>query len=125
MSQSGEKVVAAYTQLLGMHLTEIGQGVFLLEPSRSLDISNSDEPLLNVLERLQQTQASKLYYELGNLPLIDPLYYEWLNRLARACGAINVAMVCINFQPTAAFALSHHMKTPPAFTTALGIRERT
>lgn len=124
MSQPDKKVVAAYTQLLGMHLTEIGHGVFLLEPSHSLDISNSDDLLVNVLGRLQQTEASKLYYELGNLPLIDPLYYQWLNRLARACATINVEMVCINFQPTAAFALAHHMEKAPAFTTALGIRER-
>ncbi|PWB54511.1 MAG: hypothetical protein C3F18_06765 [Nitrosomonadales bacterium] len=113
-----------FAKLPGMHLTEIGRGVFLLEPSRSLDISAQDELVVAVLARLQQAEASKLYYDLAALPLIEPLYYQWLNRLARACGAINAGMVCINFQPTAAFALAHHMETPPAFSAALSIRER-
>ncbi len=114
----------SFAKLSGMHLTEIGRGVFLLEPTLSLDISTGDDLLAGVLARLQQAHASKLYYDLGDLPLIDPYYYQWLNRLARACGAVNVGMTCINLQPAAAFALAHHMQTPPAFSTALSIRER-
>lgn len=116
--------MAGFSKISGMHLTEIGRGVFLLEPSSSLDISACDDLLDGVLSRLQKAHAGKLYYDLSGLPLIDPLYYTWLNRLARTCKAVNVEMVCINFQPTAAFALSHHMDAPPAFGTALGIRER-
>lgn len=111
-----------FAKLPGMHLTEIGQGVFLLEPSRSLDISASDKLVVAVLARLQQAQANKLYYDLAALPLIDPLYYQWLNMLARACRAVNVAMTCIRMQPTAAFALSSYMEGSPDFSVTQGVR---
>lgn len=111
-----------FAKLPGMHLTEIGRGVFLLEPSRSLDISAQDELVVAVLARLQQADASKLYYDLAGLPLIEPLYYQWLNMLARACRAVNVAMSCIRMQPTAAFALSGYMEGPPDFSVEQGVR---
>jgi len=41
--------------------------------------------------------------------------------LARACRAFNVNMICIHMQPTAAFALAHHMREAPAFETALDV----
>ena len=99
----------------GLHLTQIGSENFLLEPSRALDIGIADELLLEILQRLQEAKAGKLYYDLSELPLIEPNYYRWLNMLARACRAINVAMVCIRMQPTAAFALSRYMKGAPDF----------
>lgn len=113
-----------FAKLSGMHLTEIGRGVFLLEPSRSLDIGNRDELVVMVLNRLQQTQAERLYYDLASLPLIDPLYYHWLNLLARACRAVNVTMVCIRMQPTAAFALSSYMEGSPDFLVEQGVRQK-
>jgi len=102
----------------GLHLTQIGRENFLLEPSRALDIGIGDELVVEILQRLQQARASTLYYDLADLPLIEPHYYRWLNMLARACRAVNVAMVCIRMQPTAAFALSHYMQGMPDF--ALG-----
>jgi rsbT antagonist protein RsbS len=111
-----------FTKLSGMHLTEIGRGVFLLEPSRSLDISARDELVVTVLAHLQQAQAGKLYYDLASLPLIDPLYYHWLNLLARACRAVNVTMACIRMQPAAAFALSSYMEGSPDFSVEQGVR---
>jgi rsbT antagonist protein RsbS len=106
----------------GLHLTQIGRGSFLLEPSRSLDISSGDELLVEILQRLQQAKASTLYYDLAELPLIEPRYYRWLNMLARACRAVNVSMACIRMQPTAAFALSSYMEGSPDFSVEQGVR---
>ena len=107
--------------LAGLHLTAIGQGRFLLEPGAGLDIGGQEELLEGILSRLQQGQASLLYYHLGGLPVIDEAYYAWLDALARACITINVRMVCVHMQPTAAFALSHFLKSPPAFDSALSV----
>lgn len=107
--------------LAGLHLTRIGQGRYLMEPSDGLDVSQRDELLDAVLHRLQRGQASLLYYDLGNVPLIDEIYYGWLDMLARACTAINVRMVCVQMQPTAAFALSSLLQGPPPFATALSV----
>ena len=105
----------------GLHLTKIGGDDFLLEPSRSLNIPDQDRLITSITSRLMQARASRLYYDLSNLTLIDPLYYEWLDKLARSAQAINVRMICINMQPTAAFALSKFIREMPTFETALSI----
>jgi len=66
-------------------------------------------------------RASRLYYDLAEQALIDPVYYAWLDTLARTVRAINVKMICIHMQPTAAFALAQFMREIPAFETALDI----
>lgn len=108
----------------GIHLTAIGSGDFLLEPTRSLDIGNQYELIEGVILRMQHTKTQRLYYDLAELSIIDPVYYAWLNALARACQAVNVQMVCIHMQPTAAFALSHFIKEEPCFSTALDVARR-
>ena len=105
----------------GLHLTQIGGGDFLLEPSRSLNIRDQAGLIESITARLMQAHASRLYYDLSGLALIDPLYYAWLDTLARSAQTVNVRMICINMQPTAAFALSKFMNKRPAFETALGI----
>lgn len=105
----------------GLHLTQIGSGDFLLEPSRSLNICDRDKLIERVATRLQQARASRLYYDLSEQAIIDPVYYAWLNALARTTGAINVRMVCVHMQPTAAFALAQFTHEIPAFETALDI----
>lgn len=107
--------------ILGLHLTRIGNGDFLLEPSRSLNIREQGTLIEHITGRLQQAKASRLYYDLSEQALIDPVYYAWLDALARAARAVNVAMVCVNMQPTAAFALARFMTQTPAFETALDI----
>ncbi|NWG86951.1 MAG: hypothetical protein HXY26_05470 [Hydrogenophilaceae bacterium] len=107
--------------LAGLHLTRIGQGRFLMEPNEGLDVSQRDEVLIAILTRLQEGQASLVYYDLGNVPLVDEVYYGWLAMLARACSAINVRMICVQMQPTAAFALSSMLQGPPPFETALSV----
>ena len=105
----------------GLHLTQINSGDFLLEPSRSLNIQAADMLIDNIAASLQQAHASRLYYDLSGLALIDPVYYAWLDTLARTVQAINVSMVCIHMQPTAAFGLAQFLFEKPAFETALDI----
>lgn len=105
----------------GLHLTQIGRGDFLLDPSKSLNIRNRDRLIEAITAHLLQARATRLYYDLSDLALIEPLYYAWLDALARAVQAINVRMICIGMQPTAAFALSKFLNEKPAFQTALGI----
>ena len=105
----------------GLHLTFIGNGDFLLEPTRSLDIANSDELIEEVIRRLQKSKGMRLYYDLAELAMIDPVYYQWINALARACQAVNVKMVCIHMQPTAAFTLSQFLLEAPTFGCALDV----
>jgi rsbT antagonist protein RsbS len=108
----------------GLHLTQIGEGEFLLEPSRGLDVSDHINLIERVVGRLLGAQASRLYYDLSSQDIIDPVYYDWLNQLARTALAINVRMVCIHMQPTAAFSLSQFICETPAFETALDIAGR-
>lgn len=105
----------------GVHLTRIGRGNFLLEPLRSLDISQQGRLIQEVVAHVQQGQGKRLYYDLHTLPVIDQAYYNWLDMLARACLALNITMVCINMQPTAAYALSGHLTGKPVFETALSV----
>ena len=73
--------------LAGIHLTRIGATDFLLEPLRSLNISDSAKLVEGVVERLLQAGASRLYYDLSTQAIIDPVYYKWLNQLARTVAA--------------------------------------
>lgn len=107
----------------GLHLTRIGRDAFLLEPSRSLNIRDKTRLIERIVGELQQAKASCLYYDLAGLALIDPVYYAWLDALSRTMAAINVRMICIHMQPTAAFALSGFITEKPAFETALDISD--
>ena len=102
----------------GIHLTRIGRGNFLLEPLSSLNLQEIGVLLQEIVTLLQQGRGSRLYYDLSELPVIDQVYYDWLDKLARVCLAVNVRMVCINMQPTAAFALAKFIDKKPVFETA-------
>ena len=105
----------------GLHLTRIGRGDYLLDPLKSLNIREQDRLIVEVTAYLLQVRAVHLFYDLSDLALIDPLYYSWLESLARAARAVNVKMVCVRMQPTAAFALSRFLQEIPTFQTALEI----
>lgn len=107
----------------GLHLTQIGSGDFLLDPTRSLNIRDKDSLIEAVTAHLMQMRAVRLYYDLSDLGLIDPLYYSWLDALARAAHIVNVEMICIRMQPTAAFALAKFLDGQPLFKTALEIQD--
>lgn len=103
----------------GLRLTQIGKCDFLLEPSRSLDMQNQGALLELIITRLQESRGKRLYYDLSEQVLI--VYYTWLNTLAVALYAINVTVVCIHMQPTAAYALAQNMLVAPKFKTATDI----
>lgn len=107
--------------IAGVHLTRIGKGNFLLEPLRSMNIRDQDALVREVVMHVQQGQGVRLYYDLDGMPVIDPVYYGWLDKLARTCQTVNVKMICINMRPTAAFTLSKFLARKPAFETALGV----
>lgn len=108
--------------LSGVHLTQIGRTEFLLEPLRSLNIGAHASLVEGIVERLLHAGASRLYYDLSTQAIIDPVYYTWLNQLARTVATINVRMFCIHMQPTAAFALVQFEREAPAFETAQDIQ---
>lgn len=109
--------------LSGAHLTPIGDGDFLLEPTRSLDIANSEVFIEEILSQIHVGKGRRLYYDLSELAIIDPVYYQWMRTLARACQMVNVKMVCIHMQPTAAFALSQFLQEMPPFLCALDVEK--
>lgn len=105
----------------GVHLTRIGKGNYLLEPLRSMNIQDQDALIREVVMQVQQEQGGRLYYDLDGVPVIDQVYYGWLDKLARTCLMVNIKMICINMQPTAAFTLSKFLTSKPVFDTALGV----
>lgn len=111
--------------IAGVHLTPIGEGDFLLEPAQGLDIANSDHLIEEILAKVQLGKGQRLYYDLSELGLIDPVYYEWMRMLARACQTVNIKMVCIHMQPTAAFGLSQFLQEIPPFVCALDVEQHT
>lgn len=108
----------------GIHLTRVGGGAMLAEPSRALDLSDTGPVLERLLAELQAHKAERLYYDLADVPVIDRLHHAWLESLARACRAINVRMICIHMQPTAAFGLATFLEAKPSYDTALDMEAR-
>ncbi len=109
--------------LSGVHLTQIGGTDFLLEPLRSLNTTDDARLVDAIVERLLRSGAARLYYDLSGQAIIDPVYYGWLNRLARTVAAVNVRMICVHMQPTAAYSLVQFERERPAFESALDIAE--
>ena len=107
--------------IAGAHLTSIGEGDFLLEPTRSLDIADTGALIEQILTHIQVNKGRRLYYDLSEMVVIDPVYYQWLSMLARACQTVNIKMVCIHMQPTAAFGLSAFLHETPPFACALDV----
>ena len=105
----------------GMHLTAIGARKVLLEPGAGLDPSNPDTYLEPLLEYLQQNSAQKLLYDLGDVHLIDKVYYDWLLRLHRLCSISGIELVTVNIRPPVAYALSLIIDDTPPFLCALDV----
>jgi len=108
---------------MGFHFTPVGGGSALLEPMAGLDIAQAERLIEEIIRRIQEGKICRLYYDLSNFPVIDQGYFTWLNRLAGACKATNTRMICVNMQPTAAFALASLANITPQFETALGLEE--
>lgn len=105
----------------GVHLTPIGGGNVLLEPTEGLDPNNPDALVVPLLHRLHALAARRLLYDLQTIPLIDPIYYGWLLHVYRACRVAGVEMVTVNMQPTAAYGLAVTLEETPPFQCALDV----
>lgn len=110
----------------GMHLTEIGDGVVLLEPTEGLDPSDPDGYLTMLLEFFTARRPRRLIYDLRSVAVIDSVMYDWLKRVSGACAISDVEMVAVNIRPEAAFALARRLDGGPPFRCALDVdRART
>ena len=107
--------------LKGMHLTPIGDGNVLLEPTDALDPGEPDAYLVALTGALQQSRARRLLYDLKNVPVVDSLYYAWLTSVAAMCRISGIDMVVVNMRPTTAYALALTMKDNPPFGCALDV----
>ena len=105
----------------GMHLTSIGGGTVLLEPTEALDPGTPDAYTVSLAGTLQQMRAHRLLYDLQYQPVIDRLYYDWLSRLAAICRISGVEMVAVNIRPATAYALSILLDEAPSFRCALDV----
>ena len=105
----------------GMHLTPIGDGNVLLEPTDGLDPGEPDTYLVPLTGTLQQMRAQHLLYDLKNVPVVDNLYYAWLVNVAVMCRISGIDMVVVNMRPAAAYALALTMEDNPPFGCALDV----
>lgn len=107
--------------LRGMHLTPIGEGNVLLEPTDGFDPGDPDSYLVSLTGSLQRMRARRLLYDLKNVPVIDSLYYAWLANVAAMCRISGIGMVVVNMRPATAYALALTMKDTPPFECALDV----
>ena len=105
----------------GMHLTPIGGGNVLLEPGDGLDPTDPDAYLEPLAAYLQRYGAKRLIYDLTNVPVIDPLYYNWLKSVHAICSVCGMEMVVASMNPSAAYSLAHILDETPPFTCALNV----
>jgi len=105
----------------GMHLAAIGASNVLLEPGAGLDPSDPDTYLVPLLVYLQQHNTRRLLYDLGDVHIIDAVYYDWLLRLHRICRISGIELMTVNIRPPVAFALSLMLDATPPFTCALDV----
>jgi len=105
----------------GMHLTPLGGGDVLIEPGEGFDPTDPDLYAEPLLAWLQAQRALRLIYDLGNVVLLDQVYYAWLLRLERLCRLADVELVVVNMRPAAAFALARILREPPPFACALDV----
>jgi rsbT antagonist protein RsbS len=98
-----------------LRVTPLGEAQVLLEPGEALDPSQPDEHLAELYTRLRDLGAQRLICDLGSLPVIDPVYYHWLDRLAALCRVGGLEMVAVNLRPAAAYALARQLDDAPAF----------
>lgn len=102
----------------GMHLTALGDGAVLLEPSEGLDPTDPDAYVVPLLEYLQQSGATRLIYDLADAVVVDAVYYGWLKSLYNACRVTGVTFISANIRPEAAYALATTLEETPPFPCA-------
>ncbi|WP_019567904.1 hypothetical protein [Thioalkalivibrio sp. ALMg13-2] len=105
----------------GMHLTQIGGGTVLLEPGEGLDPGEPDAYLAPLATYLQRAGARRLIYDLSSVPVIDPLYYDWLKKVYAVSAVCGVRMVVASMSPPTAYALASTLNETPPFDCALNV----
>ena len=98
-----------------LRVTPLGEAQVLLEPGEALDPSRPDEHLAELYAQLRAQGARRLICDLGAQPLIDPVYFGWLDRLATLCRVAGMEMVVVNLRPAAAYALARQLDDDPPF----------
>ena len=107
----------------GMHLTAIGGCNVLLEPGVGLDPADPEAYVEPLLVYLRSAAAERLLYDMGNVYVIDQVYYDWLLRLHRVCRISGIELITVNMRPPAAYALSLMLNETPPFACALNVNE--
>lgn len=100
------------------HLTRIGPASLLLEPGEGLDPSAALEYIEDLVRVLLSGDSRYLYYDVKDVAVIDPVYYQWLLQLERSCRLLRVSLVVVHMRPETAFALGHSLDGPIPFACA-------
>ncbi len=100
------------------HLTKIGPAGLLLEPGEGLDPSAALDYIEHLVRVLLSSESRYLYYDVKDVPVIDPVYYEWLLQLGRSCRLLGASLVILHMRPETAFALGRNLEGPVPFFCA-------
>ena len=100
------------------HITKIGAAGLLLEPSEGLDPSAALEYIEDLVRVLLSSESRYLYYDVKDVAVIDPVYYQWLLQLERSCRLLGVGLVALHMRPETAFALGRELNGPVPFSCA-------
>jgi len=103
----------------GFSLTKVGSNSILLEPYDNLNPLEPEVMIEVISKNLLVTKASKLYYDLNKVLIIDEIYYDWLCLLSKTCSLFQTKLTTINMKPSAAVSLSSFIKSRPPFQTAI------
>ena len=106
-----------------LRVTPLGEALVLLEPGEALDPSHPDTHLADLYARLQELAVQRLICDLGALPMVDPVYYHWLDRLAALCRIGGMELVVVNLRPAAAYALAQQLDSDPPFTCERSVED--
>ncbi len=100
------------------HLTKIGSAGLLLEPSEGLDPSAGLDYVEDLVRVLLASDSRYLYYDVKDVAVIDPVYYQWLLQLERSCRLLGTVLVILHMRPETAFALGRDLDGPISFSCA-------
>lgn len=103
------------------HLTRIGSASVLLEPSEGLDPSAAPDYIEDLVRVLLSGESRYLYYDVKDVAVIDPVYYQWLLQLERSCRLLGLSLVVLHMRPETAFALGRQLNGPAPFSSAQGL----
>lgn len=103
------------------HLTRIGPAGLLLEPSEGLDPSAVLDYVEDLVRILLSSESRYLYYDVKEVAVIDPVYYQWLLQLEKSCRLLGASLVVLHMRPETAFALGRDLDGPVPFFCAQGL----